>query len=140
MSISPCDQDEVTAEEIAAVEKVLQHIDRQNFKRSVLGPLANWMLALRLYKELELRYLCMENRGRIEQRHRALLSAIMGMGECILAATEEFSDADLKCLGLTKDAVDANVVYLRAKYAQWYGKRDRKRVEEALKKIENAEC
>ena len=51
--------DDVTPEDIAAVDKVLQHLESQN-RKTLLASLANWLLALRIYKNLEPRYARME--------------------------------------------------------------------------------
>ena len=73
----PC-SDDVTPQDIAAIEKVLQHIDHQNLKKAVLGPLANWFLALKIFKEIEIRYALMSDRTTIEQPHRAVLAGLLG--------------------------------------------------------------
>ena len=131
----PC-SDDVTPQDIAAIEKVLQHIDHQNLKKAVLGPLANWFLALKIFKEIEIRYALMSDRTTIEQPHRAVLAGLMGIGEGFLAALDGLKDQDLKSIGVSKQAVAASLRYLRMKYEQWYGVRDSRQVAETLKVFE----
>lgn len=138
MKASTPPSDEVTAEEIAAIEKVLQHIDQQNAKRAALGPLANWLLALRIYKGVEMRFVCMKERAHLEQAHRTMLCSILALGEFLLMVADDLSDADLKSINLSKAAVLANVKYLRAKHAQWYGKRDAEQVRSTIAAMESA--
>jgi hypothetical protein len=130
--------EEVSREEIAAVEKVLQHIDRSNAQRATLAPVANWILALRIYKEIELRFTRMKDRSKIAQSHRAILSTIMATGEWMLAASESFNADDLKSIHTSREALAANVKYLRTKYSQWYGRRDPQHVREVNAAIEAA--
>jgi hypothetical protein len=130
--------DEVTAEDIAAVEKVLQHIDYQNAKKALLAKLANWLLALRIYKEIEIRFTCMKDRSRIADAHRALLTGIMAVGEAIFAASNALSDHDFKSIQISKQALEVNLKYLRRKYSQWYQPRDPKLMSEVAQAIESA--
>jgi hypothetical protein len=130
--------EEVSREDIAAIEQVLRHIDRSNAQRATLAPLANWILALRIYKDVELRFTCMKDRSNIAQAHRALLSTIMATGEWMLAASESFDESDLKSIQTSREALLANVKYLRMKYAQWYGARDPRRIQEINAAIDAA--
>lgn len=130
--------EDVTPEDIAAIEKVLQHIDHQNAKKAVLAPLANWILALKIYKDVEVRYTCMKDRTKLTQPHRAMLSSIMALGECMVVASEALSDSDLKSIHISHAALAANVKYLRMKYSQWYGTRDPNHLAEVNEAVETA--
>jgi hypothetical protein len=130
--------EEVSREDLAAIEKVLQHIDRQNAAKATLAPIANWLLALRIFKETELRFTCMKDRSKIEQSHRALLSTIMAFGEWSIVAAESLSESDLKSIHTSREALLANVKYLRMKYTQWYGLRDEQQIAAVNRAIESA--
>lgn len=131
-------ENEVTLEDIAAVEKILKHIDHQNTKRTLLEPLANWKLGLKIFKDFELRYTCMADRSQLEKGHRAILTALMAVTECLNTASEDLTDEDLKGIRLTKKAIDSNARYLRTKFQQWYGLRDQALLDTTSKAIEDA--
>ena len=116
----PCE--EITSADLTAIEKVIEEIDHANFKRHVLKGITEWFLVLRMYRNLELSFLSQpcEVRGKVQHRHRAILTSIMSFGDVIDAIIQDVKDLELTAWGLSKEAVRANVKYLRDKYQQWY--------------------
>jgi hypothetical protein len=114
--------DDVSESDIAAVEAVLRHIDAKNKNRHILGQIAQWFLVLGMYKELEVNFskAKAKNRDIIKSRHRAILTTVMSVGEMLLSESETIEDQDLCLINYSRDALLANVRYLREKYAQWY--------------------
>ena len=112
--------DEVSAEDYAAVDKVLRKIDRENANRASLEPFAYWKLGFNLYRDLEFQYQCDTNRDRFATIHRAILTSILGATEMLESNVDRFDDSDLGRIGLSKQTFKGCARYLRRKYRQWY--------------------
>ena len=131
--------EDVSPEEIAAVERVLSHIERQNVKQRVLGIVAQWFLVLGMFKELERHYTQSKNRKLSESKHRALLSSMMALGDILLSESESLSDQDFKATGYTRESLTANVRYLREKYEQWFVEVEEQTMKRVWEKLQD-EC
>ncbi len=133
-------REEVTAEDMAAVERILESIDKgRRQKHSLLEAVANWKLALGIFKRFEMQFTLAKDRGgNLGKSHRAVLSSLLGMTECIYLAAEDLGDEELNRISFSRKALEANVGWIRSKYNQWYAPRDRRGIQETNSIIENA--
>jgi len=112
--------DEVTAEDYAAVDKLLRNIDNENLRRSSLENFAYWKLGFKLYRQLELQYECSDNRAPYEAAHRALLTSVLALTEVLNARLSKIDDADLARISLSKQTFEGCARYMRRKFNQWF--------------------
>ena len=112
--------DEVSPSEIAAVEAALRHLETQRKSRQVLGHIAQWFLVLKMYKDLELHFVKSKDRKQSEDKHRALLTGVMGIGEILVNESKEISEQEFGLINSSRTSLISNVRYLRDKYEQWF--------------------
>ncbi len=130
--------EEVSPSEIAAVEAALRHLDTQQQHRNrrlILSQIAQWFLVLKMYKELEVNYAKAKDRKRVEDKHRALLSTLMGFGSFLVIESESIPDNELDLISTSKDSLKANVRYLREKYEQWFVEVDQNEIDRVWGKL-----
>jgi hypothetical protein len=124
----------VTDRDIAAIDRVLSEIDRRNAQ---LDSFAYWKLALRLFKDFDLRFARMQDRSRFEPTHRVLLTSMLAATECLNSFAKTIDDGELERISLTKEALEANLKYLRSKHQQWYALVDPLTIQTVNLAIEN---
>jgi hypothetical protein len=117
---SPCSPDDVSEQDLAAVEVALRHLERRNRERALLKMVVEWFFVLRMVKEVERSFLQTRNRETLQAKHRAILGGMMGFGEILAAETEGLAETELKGTGYSRESLVANVRYLREKYEQWF--------------------
>ena len=121
--------------DLASVEAALRQIVPADIEERLLAQIPQWFLVTKMLKDLELAYTRLENRSKIEPKYRAVLTAILSLGENISAALMDRPGLDLKAIGYCPTVVDANLRYLRGKYRQWFFPRDAGAMEKLLKVI-----
>src|SRR5262245_995241 len=84
-----CTQDDVTPQEIAAVDKALRLIDAKQQRTRLIATMAQWFLVLEMYKGVELAYSRSKDRQSVAPQHRAVLANVMAFGEALLVATDK---------------------------------------------------
>jgi len=126
------DSNEVTQADIQAVELALRKIDKANMARQIIGSAANWVLVLRMFRDVELGYLSLSDRSPIKDKYRALVSGLMSFGDLLLITVNEHPALDFSGSGLTKNDLLCNVRYLREKYEQWFVETDISATAQAL--------
>jgi hypothetical protein len=88
--------------------------------KRVLGEIAQWFLVLKMYKHLEIGFQKASNRTSVSSQHRAVLSVLMGVGEWYLNQSANIPSDAFDLISYSRDALAANVRYLREKYEQWF--------------------
>ena len=111
-------------EDLASVEAALRKILPAELEERLLAQIPQWFLVIGLFKDLELAYAALEERGKIEPKYRAVLTTILSLGENISAGLIERPELDSKTIGYCPRVVDANLRYLRAKYQHRFGPMD----------------
>lgn len=128
----------VTDDEITAVEAALRKIDYANLQKHVFSSIPKWFLVLELFKDLELGYTCLADKTGLAAKYRAVLTSVLGMGEMIVAVTEDTDESSLAVINYSRENILCNVSYLRDKYEQWFVERDPQVIADALEAINNA--
>jgi len=118
--------------DLASVEAALRQIIPADIEERLLAQIPQWFLVIKMFKELEVAYTLLEDRSKIEQKYRAVLTGMLALGENISAGLKDRPGLDLKTIGYCPKVVDANLRYLRGKYRQWFFPRDTAAVEESL--------
>jgi hypothetical protein len=112
--------DEVSPEDYAGIDAVLRNIDRENQKRASLETFAQWKLAFRMYRELELQYERSINREPSAGAHRASLMSLLALTEALASRLQGIDEQDLKRISLSNDVFAGCAKLLRRKYNQWF--------------------
>jgi hypothetical protein len=110
--------------DLASVEAALRKILPMDVEERLLAQIPQWFLVTSMFKDLEVAYTALEDRSQIEPKYRAVLTAVLSLGENISAALIERPNLDLKTIGYCPTVVEANLRYLRGKYRQWFFPRD----------------
>lgn len=119
-------------EDLASVEAALRKIMPANIEEQLLAQIPQWFLVTGLFKDLEVAYTLLENRATIEPKYRAVLTAILSLGENISAGLKDRPELDIKTIGYCPKVVDSNLRYLRGKYRQWFFPRSGAMMEEIV--------
>ena len=106
------------AEDLAGVEAALRKIIPADIEQRLLAQIPQWFLVTSMFKDLELAYARLDNRSPVEPKYRAVLTAILSLGENIHSGLKNRPDLDLRSIGYTPGIVEANLRYLREKYRQ----------------------
>lgn len=122
--------------ELAAVEATLRKIIPADLEERLLAQIPQWFLVLKLFKDLEVAFTCLEDRGKLETKFRAVLTSILSLGETIFSGLEDRPELDLSPLNYSRELVNANLRYLREKYRRWYFQRNVEAVRATLVAIE----
>jgi hypothetical protein len=124
----------VSPSEIAAVEAALRHLETTDHKR-ILGQVAQWFLVLKMYKHLEVGFQKAVNRAAVASQHRAVLSALMGIGEWFLNESTAIPPETFALISYSREALAANIKYLHEKYEQWFVEIDELEMKRVMEKL-----
>lgn len=122
--------------ELAAVEATLRKIIPADLEERLLAQIPQWFLVLKLFKDLDVAFTRLDDRGKLEAKFRAVLTSILSLGENIFSGLEDRPDFDLSPLNYSRDVVNANLRYLREKYRRWYFPRNQEAAKATLAVIE----
>jgi hypothetical protein len=109
------------AKPIAAVDFALSQIER-GIEDHLERKITNWFFILGMFKQAESQYLCLDDAERqvLEDKHRSVLTRLMGIGESIWSAVKCNPEFNLSISGYSRDDFSANLQYLRDRYQMWY--------------------
>lgn len=125
------------AEDLAGVEAALRKIIPADIEQRLLAQIPQWFLVTSMFKDLELAYARLDDRTTVEPKYRAVLTAILSLGENIHSGLKDRPDLDLKSIGYSDGIVEANLRYLRGKYRQWFLPRNAASVAQVMAMLRN---
>ena len=123
-------------DDLAYVEAALRKILPTGVEERLLAQIPQWFLVIGMFKDLELAYTELEEREPVEAKYRAVLTAVLSLGENISAGLKDRPELDIKAIGYCPRAVQSNLRWLRAKYRQWFFARDTEKVSRVLRSLQ----
>jgi hypothetical protein len=108
----------------------------QEGQKAIAVLFGQWEMIITFFKHgLEIPLCINPDNEMLREQHRLSLTAIMSMGELLLARTKNLKDDEIEAFGYSRSFLSSNVRYLRDTYQQWYVERDSNEVEAAYQKI-----
>lgn len=123
-------------DDIASVEAALRKILPTGVEERLLAQIPQWFLVTGMFKDLEIAYTALEDRSSVEDKYRAVLTAVMSLGENIHAGLKDRPELDIKAIGYCPKVVESNLRYLRAIYRQWFVPRNAEKVAKVIRSME----